>query len=89
MPRGRKTFGVMQGLLMSEEGGIRGIHTFASWACVPPPLRCLGRACRLSDGCRVLLNQLTPVSFWGVFQGPRGLPGERGRTGPAGAAVSN
>lgn len=25
----------------------------------------------------------------GVFQGPRGLPGERGRTGPAGAAVSN
>lgn len=29
------------------------------------------------------------VLSWCVFQGPRGLPGERGRTGPAGAVVSD
>ncbi len=34
------------------------------------------------------LTLLTLFSSFFVYQGPRGLPGERGRSGPSGAAVS-
>lgn len=47
----------------------------------------VGRAVLSKSSRSLPLCQLMLEPCW--LQGPRGLPGERGRTGPAGAAVSN
>lgn len=80
---GRNAFDVIPEVLDGSGSRIGGTHTFASRAHACSPLWCLGRTCGVS------LSRLMRVLSWCAFQGPRGLPGERGRTGPAGAAVSN